>query len=291
MKEPHWLATAKSLKFGEKRKIRCCGKSPSMIVTHGTKGYSAHCFRSADHGGFEPHGTLSLARLEQRKLDLQEISDRSRPLMLPADAKPINKENAQACLWGLSCGITLIQQTRYGFQYSPSYQRVFLPITGAVSPKSTSDVTSYEPQNTTMPLIGWLSRALSKDGTPKYLMRTNSDAVVFKSLKADLEYTGTLDGVIVEDCLSCIRVGRFLPTVAILGTSVSTIYQTLEHFGIPEERKGRVAVWLDGDKAGRKGREAVARQVALMGHEVVRINTPKDPKKYSNADIRRLLSA
>lgn len=53
----------------------------------------------------------------------------------------------------------------------------------------------------------------------------------------------------------------------------------------------KIGVWLDGDKAGRVGREKVARSLSLVGAEVVHIRTPLDPKYYSDREIRGILSS
>lgn len=127
------------------------------------------------------------------------------------------------------------------------------------------------------------------------MLKQKDSSVVFKSdeaqrLSSDVVYP--YDLVVVEDALSAIRVGKFVPAVALLGTTVRDKEHTvLSHARVSEGRTNpRVAVWLDGDKAGRKGRENVARKLSLVGAEVSRINTDKDPKRYTDREIRRLLS-
>ena len=135
-------------------------------------------------------------------------------------------------------------------------------------------------------LCGWTARSVYGE-KPKYIA---SGSGVFKSRDELMlpDPVREYDLVVVEDVLSAIRVGRTCPTRSILGTTIRDREAELTD-GLPSN--ARIAVWLDGDKAGRKGREQVVRKLSLLGMRVTRINTPKDPKKYSNREIRRLLSS
>ena len=74
-----------------------------------------------------------------------------------------------------------------------------------------------------------------------------------------------------------------------LGTTINGLEsRVLEASGVPSPR---VAVWFDGDKAGRKGRDKTIRRLQLFGCSVTPINTPKDPKEYSMREIKEILIA
>ena len=97
-----------------------------------------------------------------------------------------------------------------------------------------------------------------------------------------------VDLVLVEDILSAARVGRIARTVSILGTNAGQVLDRIwSDLGLRDNPT--IVVWLDGDKAGRKGRNALARALSLQGANVLTITTPLDPKKYSYREIREIL--
>jgi len=50
-----------------------------------------------------------------------------------------------------------------------------------------------------------------------------------------------------------------------------------------------VAIWLDPDVAGRRASKKFARKLGLMGAHVREIKTDKDPKFYSDQEIKEIL--
>lgn len=97
------------------------------------------------------------------------------------------------------------------------------------------------------------------------------------------------DVVIVEDVLSCIRVGEYLPTGSLLGTSVGhagALENILTHSGV---LKPRVGVWLDPDRAGVTGTAKLQRTLSLMGLEHTLLTSRKDPKNLTDYEIRSTL--
>jgi DNA primase len=92
------------------------------------------------------------------------------------------------------------------------------------------------------------------------------------------------DVLLCEDILSAVRVGRHVRSCyALLGTSATpSQLSTIIH--------GTIGIWLDSDKAGTKGAKAIQRSLSLQGYETKLIRSAKDPKYYSNREIRRLLS-
>lgn len=267
MSDPHWLREAKALPFGHKKKILCCGASPSMIVNHDRKGYSAHCFRDSDHGGFVAHGTLSLKQLAERADARTALQ--SGAIALPADFTHEVPDIGR--LWLLRASIDGALSRHYGIGYSPSADRVIVPVfeDGVLS--------------------AFTARALGKV-TPKYIARQNSASTLFWSDPAvQLPETRVEGNVVVltEDALSSIRVGRVVQSAALMGTSLSEeqVHAIYTRLG----SDATVLLWLDGDKAGKKGRDRIARRMSLRGLRVLKVTTALDPKKYSNQQIKEIL--
>ncbi|RZI38064.1 hypothetical protein EGT07_36105, partial [Herbaspirillum sp. HC18] len=85
---------------------------------------------------------------------------------------------------------------------------------------------------------------------------------------------------------SAVRVGRIAKRcVALLGTSANE-HQLAEVRGCKS-----IALWLDPDRPGRVAARKLERTLALQGFQTKRIRTERDPKFYSNAEIRRLLQS
>lgn len=279
----YWLTQAKMLRFGQHRKIQCCASDQSMRIEHDARGYRSFCFRCKTTQ-FEAHGVLSLAELKQRAVEVQSIVN-TKEISLPSDMT--DEMPGYAAAWLLRAGIPLSIASRYGIRYSPKLDRVVLPVyrNGA--------------------LAAYTMRSVSEK--PKYIERQVDEAVVFVSDRTTIlepEQAGSygLDLVVTEDVLSAIRVGRIVPSVALLGTAVGTpkvgaLVQaaTVQDAGAVaieagEETKLRIGVWLDADKAGRTAARRLARRLELLGHTALRIKTEKDPKRYSNREIRSILN-
>jgi len=239
-----------------------------MIISHRQAGYAAHCFRSDDHSGFVAHGPLSLKDLQERQEARQELS--AGPISLPSDFTL--DIPSDALVWLLRCGIGAEQARRNGFGYSPRSGRVILPV-----------FLNNE-------LIAFTARAVGNE-RPKYIARHKEgyNGSCFLALEPDLpDPVLGYDLVIVEDIASAARVGRLARTLSLLGTAAKPD-EVWSMAGLCDNPT--IAVWLDGDRAGRMGADKLARGLGLQGARVVRINTPKDPKKYSNREIREILRA
>jgi DNA primase len=168
----------------------------------------------------------------------------------------------KAMLWYLKYGIDPELAASYGIGYSPSYERVILPV-----------LDDGE-------LIAVQMRAVEPWHKPKYLNPTGPKvaAAVFMSA----EPTGIT--VVVEDILSAIKVGKVAHATSILGTSMT------------DQRANRIArlnhtaiVWMDNDRAGREGRLSASRQLRLLGMRVFEVRTDSDPKTYSIEEIKKHL--
>lgn len=270
----HWLSVAKSLPAGRSTKIECCASDRSMLVENGIRGYRGYCFRCGANP-FEPHGEHSISEIARRNKELAEAPIAS-SVKLPSDFTL--DIPASEATWLYKAGISAELARLYGFGWSEYFQRIVLPV--------------YDNGK----LVGYTAR--SRNGRPKYIEKTQASAgVVFKSRYDAVlpsavreRYYNTLAAVFTEDILSAVRVGRNVRNAnALLGTTVDA-GQLLRGLAGASVSKSTIAVWLDGDKAGRVGARRLRTALALQGYEVVDIRTPKDPKFYTNKEIRSILN-
>lgn len=272
MNQPWWASQAEALKYGQKRKIKCCGNSPSMIIEKSRTGLRAFCFRSADHGGFIPI-QLSLADLEQYRREIRELT--SKPYVMPSLTGVAASSGSMS--WLLKAGIGERLWTIYGIGYAEKLDRCVIPVTWKGS------------------TTGFIARSLDPRQQPKYLTRFKDDKLKYfysRDLggparhKAKLE-TG-LDLVLTEDALSAIRVGEQVQSAGLLGTTLggreAQLWSDLALCDNPT-----IGLWLDPDAAGKRKRTEIRRQLILMGADVRIINSDRDPKYYNDDQILEFL--
>ena len=170
---------------------------------------------------------------------------------------------AAARVWLLSAGISLHRaENLHGFKYSPSINRVVFPV--------------YRDGE----YCGFAARALSPRDVPKY-------KVTVSMMRAQYHIESSASRsviVVVEDKLSAIRVHNAgMDSAAVMGTSVSWADgQIIGSYAT-------VVSWFDDDGGGRKGHKDLLKKLALTDARVVRLVTPKDPKKYTAEDITRMI--
>jgi len=89
---------------------------------------------------------------------------------------------------------------------------------------------------------------------------------------------------LTEDILSAVRVGPVCEAWSLLGTSLSLPAATeIAQTGRP------VAIWLDPDEAGVKGRGKVYRALRSLGVDARIIRADRDPKEYNKQEIKEYL--
>lgn len=207
-------------------------------------------------------GKLTLTELKE----LEALNERAKsgieaPHRLPDDyTKELSLEGR---IWLYKAGLTPTDWSKYGIGYSPSSQRVVLPV-----------------YDTRGKLVWQQHRAVIAGQRPKYMQpsRDKGDTLYVAHPK-----TGATDrAIIVEDILSAIRVGRHTTAISILGTKLSAGQaKRLAKFS-------EITTWLDGDRAGRAGSKAIRKSMSLVT-SVSNIQTELDPKEYSDHEIRRIL--
>jgi hypothetical protein len=257
-----WLSIAKALPFEGKRKVKHCGSDRTMLVTHGRVGFSAHCFRCGPVG-FKKHGPLSIAQLLERRKANDELQTGG--VSLPADFTL--EIPAQARLWLQKAGVTAETAAFYGIGYSKRTHRVIIQIWEAGV------------------MVAVLARAV--DGSkPKYIAHMRGTNEYFTSAT---EPTEAATVVVTEDVLSAIRCGAVYRSVAILGTGASSAAVAGLSARLADASGATIAVWLDPDRAGRVASRRIVRALRLAGWDAYAVRSERDPKYYSNAEIKEIV--
>lgn len=268
--DPAWLATAKTLQAGRRIRIECCAHDKSLMVSNEERGYRAYCFRCGPRG-FVAHGDFSIDQLRRRREEFALLQEAH--VRLPRDFTTEIPPNE--AVWLYRAGVSTALAKHYGFGFSQFLRRVVLPVYGNGA------------------LVGFTARS-TVGAKPKYIerMADPTSAIFIADPATSLPTTEDWpegsgpDLVITEDILSCVRVGRIgKRCAAILGTSANAEQLSKVLIGCRT-----VAVWLDPDRPGRVAAHKIERTLALQGYKTKRIRTVKDPKYYSNREIRRLLS-
>jgi hypothetical protein len=278
--EANFVTLAKSLTLNGKKKYTHCGSSPSMTLYNGVMRITAYCHRCEARFHSQREGLIPLASLQE----YQRQPTRS-TLLLPEDASKDFKAAEPISLlwmtWLLKGGISATLRDVYSLTWSKKYGRALLPVYS-----STGNITDL------------VLRALLPNQKPKYLMDSvspNTSVFLSKQSRAQFLSVDTslylYDVVIVEDVLSAIRVGEFLPTGSLLGTSASQgkLERVLQHSS--ELKQPRVGLWLDPDQAGVAGNAKLRRTLDLFGLEYGIISSPKDPKNITDSEIIRRLAS
>lgn len=277
MSDPVWLTKAKTVPAGQSIRIECCSADRSMLVSNNRKGYTAWCFRCREPH-FQPHGEFSLAVLARRRAELALINERT--VALPKDfTLEIPTDEA---VWLYKAGISSELARYYGIGWSEFFGRVIVPV------YSNGELVAYT--------------ARLQHGKPKYIEKSinpggcifvASGAMVLPSYRAWAMADGP-DLVFVEDNLSAIRVGRVAKrVVSLMGTSANAVQVAQScnnHTGLRPDAMGVVVVWLDPDRPGRKASAHLCASLRLLGYTVHELASDRDPKFYSNREIKEYLS-
>lgn len=276
MAEP-WLEVAKRLQLGHKRKIKHCGNSPSLSVSSTLKGWRGYCHRCQKTFWEAREIAPSLVDLKAYKGLKSKVSNVSLPIDFQMEYKADEPISSLWMIWLLKAGITQILRTEYSLGYTIATQRAVIPIHSSGSTLETILLRKLNPADT----------------GPKYLMQSSSpQQAVFlsKEDRAKLDKDNRLfDIIVVEDALSAIRVGEWIPSGAVLGTDLGQgkIIRLIQH---ANAENPRVGLWLDPDKAGSTGHAKIAKHLELMGINSQKIVSEKDPKYLSDVEIVRRLA-
>jgi len=260
-----WLDLAKTVPQGQHIRSTCdneCG-TPSMNVYHSPTTYSAYCFRCGTIG-WRDKGYQTLEDIQKSKAITEAAYKhaQSHTLSLPSDStSDVTQWPSEALVWLLKAGIYGKMITDARIQYSAQYQRVVLPI--------------YKDNV----LIYYQLRGFNPNEA-KYINPSVDRSNIYYSVLCNTDDDSSV--VIVEDILSCIRVGQVHNCVSLLGTKIST--QQASYLS----NYDKVYTWLDPDEAGIHGAYQIGRALALTT-DVVNITSSVDPKFLTNKEISERL--
>lgn len=150
---------------------------------------------------------------------------------------------------------------RAGIRWSPGWEQILFPL--------------YDND-------GQLCCVQARNFNPKRASKAKYYNVGDKSQSCT--YYGETDTVVlVEDCVSAIKIGMVETGFPLLGTSI-----TKERLVWLAKKFKRIIVWLDADK-WREGR-SISDAIKLLGIETKTLLTEKDPKEHDLETIKALLA-
>ena len=251
-----YLDTIKHMVTGQNWKVphKGCSDSKALSITMEVKGYLFHCFK-CNQNGYLPHEDSTFRDRKKREAEREAYyAEKDKEgFNLPADCQQLLTQEALA--WLGKGGWTHDLVYKYAVQWSPSLQRVVIPV---------------EP-------LGYIARAVHADQVPKYLTKGPK--------KVPLHWMSepiTRRVCLTEDILSAGRVGRLYPAMAGLGTDGWNWPLIL---GCKE-----VLIWTDNDAGGEKGRAILHKTLDWIPHiKTLDIRSAKDPKAYTLREIEYYL--
>ena len=249
-------------------------KSPALVITRDTSGWKWHCHRCSESGFIgdkfvNPDATVSKVKQIQKP----ETPHETYIVTLPHDFIPLVEKcgdqsyyipevpfEAHSWLWNYN--ILGDKMEEFGFGWSQMYQMVILPL------------YSSDPRV----LNGWIGRRILDKTKGKYHIQKPKGSLERLYFTVN---SGTIQTILVEDCVSAIRVNDAtgITTTALLTTSIDE--------DLTRKLQGKeVYVWLDAD-ALSKSVKMVSR-LRAFGIKTKHIYTSKDPKCYNNVAIKGL---
>jgi hypothetical protein len=260
-------------------------KPPACVVTKNRNGWLFFCHRCSYQGFMSDHGRSPQAiqkAIDRLKEPPNQVLTR---MSLPSDFLKMSGKKKDAIPWHAYNWLYANRLSeddikRFGIGYSPMYQRVIFPCyqTGWLHPSGAK----------AKKLIGWIGRHtkhnkiyMKEQGIPKYLTKRTEG---IRWLHYHVPTKSQENVVIVEDCVSAIRVSRAMRWhgLAMLTTHIpSRLLISLKGMN--------VFVWLDADAMAK----AVKRTNSLrtLGLNAKFVSTPADPKEYDNIEIHKILTS
>lgn len=253
-----WLPHAERLAPGQRARIgHDCGPGKVLIVENKADGWSGYCFRCDDHGWkYKPLPSLGerlAQRTAQRQAEVALEED-------PAPPQPCVFDTAEwpleARVWLYKAALTTEDIAALGYYYHPPTKRVVIPVLDKGE------------------LIYWQARRIFGEAGPKYI-----NPVVPRGSVVPRYGSGPAI-VLTEDILSAVRCGMAAEAWCLMGVKLcEPVLARLMADGRP------VLIWLDPDKAGWNGAAAISRTLALAGVPHAVVNSAKDPKFHSRAEV------
>lgn len=245
-----WQTLARSLRFGESRKVTCCGTDRTTYVSNDVAGIrTGPCFRCG-YRDFEPHRGVSQTQLLAWRAQDTKAAGRPAPRLVGSAEWP-----RDVLVWLGKAGISPAVAEGYGAGWADKWQRFVIPC--SIDGKDTGAYTA---------------RSLTR-GRPKYVAGGTGDA-------AWIGGDGRLV-VFVEDALSAwrIRAAGFRAAAA-MGKSLrpALLEQAL--------RGTTTAIsWFDPDSGGREAYTRLRRQSGLWEQPLRVVTSLRDPKNHTREEI------
>lgn len=267
-RDSDWYLAIKDMPVGTRLRMPHAGCSigDALMVSKTDKGVNAWCFLCKESGLFVPAPPESLAhkleRQSSQKLASKEMKQ-SKALPLPKDDNP-SEWPLEARIWLYKAGLNNNDIVEAGIYLHPSSSRVVIPVFDGDT------------------LVYWQARGFDPEA-PKYL----NPSVVDRTALVANWYGSERCLVLTEDWLSGYRVHRAtgFQVYSLLGTYLTDIIAAqIVYNRVP------VAVWLDGDKPGQDAARKIVAKLNALNHPVKNIVTERDPKLYSDTEIREVLS-
>ena len=119
---------AERLRKGQKLRAEHCGMGESMIVSNGTAGFAAYCFRCGGKG-FIPHALSLAERIAQFREAEQADQEARLSLRLP-EPRICDPQQwpSHARVWLYKGGFSNDDIENLGFYYHEKMQRVVMPV-------------------------------------------------------------------------------------------------------------------------------------------------------------------
>lgn len=256
-----FLAAAQALPEGGRRRVgHDCGGGRTMVVDHKQDGWGAFCWRCNEKGwvGKPPESlTQRLARLQQTRAAEEKVTASLRP---PSPTNfDVRSWPLEAKVWLYKAGLSNDRIAECGFYHHADTSRVVLPVFDGDG------------------MVYWQARGFDKSRAKYINPDVDKTKLVAKYGQGDVL-------VLTEDILSAVRVGEVTEAWSILGTSLPD--------GVINKiaRDGRkVVVWLDPDGPGRRAKTKVLSALRLVGVDVRKIVTARDPKLHSREEIAAVI--
>lgn len=269
MEPSEWLAEAQACDVGTKNKVQhLCGDA-SLVVYNNVDSWTAWCWRCHTRG-WVPKPEANMRERLARKAQQKELDNAiSYQVRQPFPACfDLPSWSPAARLWLYKAGLNAHLIRELGAYYHGPTGRVVLPVRDA-----NGATVFWQARNPEYPQGGakYISASVPRDRFHVQYGRKDMGLAI----------------CLTEDILSAFKVGASGAAVgyAVMGTQLGQHTLALLASG-----DVRVALWFDPDKAGETARQTIAKQLGLVGVRVAHVRTPKDPKHYCLADIKRLLN-
>lgn len=251
-----------------------------LFITRCDDGYTilAYCHHCDYRGKFDERDTLTVEQIQS----FTPVPKDNDKYVMPTNTQMIGTAGTvMAEDWIIKAGVSVEEAWNHGIVWSPWLKRVVIPVYtfGQLSVMQTR-------------------RIMFDDKGPKYCNYKNFEGLPFRSFTRDVTKINLIlkqvkkvplrkRVVLVEDALSCIRVGRHLPCVALMGTHLSDVVLAyLIKRGFTEFN-----VFLDDDNPEVKMKQQdLYRRLRLFGDVHVIHSGGVDPKEMKEHGLRKCLT-